>query len=202
MSDAYTRTREDLAVCETNGRSERDEDTFGNGNDVLHILGFDEAEKLVAAHTRERIFGTDATLDSAGELDEHEIPDAVPQAVVDDFEAVEIEEEDGETVSITVVDPIEAALCTRSVRNARFRSPVSSSWKARYSSAAFAASVTRARVASSSAAFRSVTSRCTETQCVKYPVSSGDGNDTQFDPERRPVFAVIEKLDFDRFPRV
>ena len=132
---------------------------------------------------------------------EHEVADAVPQAVVDDLEAIEIEEEHGKTVSVAVVKQIEPAL-----HEVREKRPISQSGQFVMESAVFERGVGRFGHAGSrrqlfgSLALGDVALHGNPMREVSRFV--GDRDDAQLDPKRRPVFAVIEKLDFDRFPRV
>ena len=57
---------------------------------------FEEDRELVAAQARDRISGAQAGLQSARDPDQQLIADHVAETVVDDLEAVEVEEEHGE----------------------------------------------------------------------------------------------------------
>src|SRR4029079_11212572 len=70
-----------------------DEGGVGAG---AHVV--DEDRELVAAEAGERVAGTDAALEAPGDFDEELVAREVAQAVVDDLEAVHVDEEDGEAV--------------------------------------------------------------------------------------------------------
>src|SRR5581483_1296263 len=71
-------------------------------NPLGHLTGFADSDfieqdrELVAAEPRNRVAGPEAVFQAARDRDQQVIADHVPQTVVDDFEAVEIQEEDGE----------------------------------------------------------------------------------------------------------
>src|SRR6185295_17608882 len=62
--------------------------------DVADLL--EQDGELVSTHARHRVAEADAALQAPGDLDEELVAQRVAEAVVDDLEAVEVEEEDGE----------------------------------------------------------------------------------------------------------
>lgn len=61
----------------------------------LHVLDvLEQDHELIAAEPDERIARAQTALQAPSDLDEHEIADNVPQAIVDGLEAIQIQEQD------------------------------------------------------------------------------------------------------------
>jgi len=62
----------------------------------------DEEGELVAAQPGDRVALSDVLLDALRDLTEELVPDGMAEGVVDDLEAVEVEEEDRELLVVAV----------------------------------------------------------------------------------------------------
>lgn len=63
--------------------------------------------KFIAAHPGEYVAFSDASLDSPRHLRKQEIPRAVPQAIVDELEAIEVQKQHGSGRGLSVTGLIE-----------------------------------------------------------------------------------------------
>ena len=95
----------------------RDGDRLFVGGDAFHQQG-----EFVAAQPRHGVAGAAAALQAARDLDEELVAGAVPEAVVDQLEAVEVEEENGEAGGLAPLCPrerhLQPVLEQRAVRQA------------------------------------------------------------------------------------
>ena len=72
------------------------------GGVLLGADARDEQRELVAAEARDRVALADVLLDPLGDLAQQLVADRVAERVVDDLEAVEVEEEDGQPLVVPV----------------------------------------------------------------------------------------------------
>ena len=88
---------EDFVAVEIEGQGEGLLKTLGHFNrfgDVAQV--FKQDCKLIATQTRHSVAGTQADFQTSGDSDQQLISDHMAQAVVDNLEAVKVEEQDGE----------------------------------------------------------------------------------------------------------
>ena len=101
--DADARRDEELAAVDPEGIVDRFADLPGDlGRVFFGGDARDEERELVAAEARDRVALADVLLDALGDLAEQLVADGVAQRVVDDLEAVEVEEEHGEPLVVAV----------------------------------------------------------------------------------------------------
>lgn len=102
--DADAGGADDFAVHEVEGLSEEREDTFGDDIGVLFgVEAFEEDDELIAAEasgecvglSADGVGGSDGVSEAGGDFGEEEVAGGMSEAIVDEFEAIEIEEEDG-----------------------------------------------------------------------------------------------------------
>ena len=93
--DANAGRHEQVSAQQREGRPEGLSDAIGDGDGARRVRdAVDEHEELVASHPGHRVARTKAVLDAAGHVDEELVARLVPEAVVHDLEAVEVEEQD------------------------------------------------------------------------------------------------------------
>src|SRR5207249_4413257 len=95
--DADRRGADDLLVLDLDGFLEGGLDALGDVDGVLGVLDvFEEDGELVAAEAGDGVAGSHRELEAPRGLDEQGVAGAVAHAVVDELEAIEVEEEDAE----------------------------------------------------------------------------------------------------------
>ncbi len=128
--DAEARGDDDLGVRERERLTERPDRALGDLFDLAlvgEVLAHDD--ELVAAEPRDRVVATDRGGEPSAHRDEQLVAGVVAEAVVDDLEAVEVEEEHRHHAPPS---PRRArAASSRSTASARFGRSVSVSWSAR-----------------------------------------------------------------------
>ena len=101
--DAHARRDEELAAVDPEGVVDRRRRSSGDLGGVL--LGRDarnEERELVAAEARDGVALAHVLLDPLGDLAQQLVADGMSERVVDDLEAVEVEEEHGELLVVAV----------------------------------------------------------------------------------------------------
>jgi hypothetical protein len=126
-----------LGVADDERGAQRLEDSFGDlDGDRARVVFDDDDRELVAAEAGDEVVGTDAVLESGGQLDEKGVAALMTEGVVDVLEIVDVDEQHalvaGPAVAVRVNDAVR-----RSCNDARLGNPVSESWVARSVSAAW-----------------------------------------------------------------
>ena len=108
VGDANRGGGEELVAVEVEGAGERLLDAGGHVGGVGRPLDAVEQDgELVAAEAGHRVHPADAVFEPAREVDEEAVAEVVAERVVDDLEAVEIDEEDGEAVGGGALGPLD-----------------------------------------------------------------------------------------------
>ena len=159
----------------------------------------EEDRELVAAEPRYEVMRRRGGSDATRDLDEHRVAFAVPETVVDKFEAVEIEKEHGRALPVFTVgerdfvaEPFEEVRPITQAGQVVVESSIGER-RALGDRDALADDRLFERFA-----FRDVALHRDPVREVTTFV--GDGDDAQLDPKRGAVFAIIDELDDDRFP--
>ena len=94
--DADAGGDEDLVAAEVDRRRQALVDAVGHPHGVADVAPpFEQDRELVAADAGDGVRGAQRRGERAGDLDQQLVAHQVAEAVVDDLEAVEVEEEDG-----------------------------------------------------------------------------------------------------------
>ena len=109
--DADADGREDLVAAEIEGQGQLLLQPLGHVYRLGHARQiFQQHRELVAAEARHRVAGAQADFEAARDADEQLVADHVAETVVDDLEAVEVEEEHGEEAVLATLAALDGEL--------------------------------------------------------------------------------------------
>jgi hypothetical protein len=127
--NADTGGDEDLPTIDHEGLLELVAQALGNPDDVGRIgNAFEQNREVITTEARRGVAGAQDVFQSAGDGLQKAVAGLVAEAVIDDLEAVDIEEDDADPFFVTL-RPFQAVV-SRSMKRARFGRSVSGSWKA------------------------------------------------------------------------
>src|SRR5205807_1952521 len=90
---------EDLVLADMKRNAKLVLNALGHAHGVGEVIDFKEDREFVAAEPRDRVGGAQRAAQPFADADEEHVAERVAEAVVDDFEAIEIDEEDRELMT-------------------------------------------------------------------------------------------------------
>ena len=98
----------DSPCGEVEGRGERAQHALGDGDRVLLVADvLAEDRELVAAEAGHGLVPAQRVAQAVGDGDDQLVAGRVAEAVVDDLEAVQVEEEDGDVAAAAAIEALE-----------------------------------------------------------------------------------------------
>ena len=157
--DADRRADEPLAAAQRERRAQLGRDRLGDPPCLALVRdGVEDDPELVAAEAGDRVAGPQARREPLADRDQQPVADRVAEALVDDLEAVEVEQDHGDRARVVRADPRQG-VAIRSVSSSRFGRPVVGSYRAPRSATSTRRALSRAIDASWAKRVRAATSR-------------------------------------------